>query len=93
MLRVHRGHFSQRFDHNLSCRINHIVENARIVKRFAHTIVARRRGPREPLALATLAALRDSLRELGVEEAELRCQRIVSGIDNGFLDHQAQGSD
>ncbi len=92
MLRVHRGHFLQRIDRNLLCCINDIVKNVRIVERFAHPIAARRRGPRKPLALAALAALHDSLQELAVEEAKLRRHRIVSGVDNDFLDCRAQGS-
>ncbi len=66
-------------------RIDNIVKNACIVKPFARPIVARRRGPREPLALAMLAALRDSLRELAVGEAEPRRHRVVSGVNDNFL--------
>jgi hypothetical protein len=62
------------------------VENVHIVERFAHLIVARRRGPREPLALAALAALRNSLRELAVEEAKPRHHRVLSGADDDILD-------
>jgi hypothetical protein len=86
MLGVRRDHFLPRFDHDFLCRINDIVKNARIVERFACPIVARRRDPREPLALAALAALRNSLRELAIEEAKPRRHRVVSGIDNIFLD-------
>jgi hypothetical protein len=93
MLRVHRGHFSQRIDCNSSHRIEDIVKNACIVERFACLIVTRRRGPREPLALAALAVLRDSLPELAVEEAKLRRHCVVSGVDDNFVDHQAQGFD
>ncbi len=82
MLRVRRSHFLQRIDPDLSCCINNIIKNAHIVEQFACPIVARRRGLREPLALAVLAALRDSLWELTVEEAELRRHCIVSGVDN-----------
>jgi hypothetical protein len=92
MLRVCCDHFSRRIDRNLLRRIDDIVENTRIVKRFSHLIVARRRGPREPLALAAQAALRDSLQELAVEEAKPRRHRVVSGVDDDILDHQAQGS-
>ncbi len=90
---MHCGHFLQRIDHDLSRCINDIVENAHIVEQFARTIVPRRRGPREPLALAALAALRNSLWELTVEEAKPRRHRVVSGVNDKFLDHQAQGSD
>jgi hypothetical protein len=93
MLQVRRGHFSQRIDCNSSRRINNIVKHACIVKRFARPIVARRRGPREPLALAVLAALRNSLRELAIEEAKPMRHCIVAGVDDDFLDCQAQGSD
>jgi hypothetical protein len=93
MLRVHRGHFLQRIDRDSSCHINNIVKNTRIVEQVAHPIIARRRGPRESLALAALAALPDSLRELAIEEAKPRRHCVVSGADNNFLDHQAQGSD
>jgi hypothetical protein len=58
---VHRDHFLQRIDHDLSHLIDNIIKNACIVERFARPIIARRRGPHEPLALATLAALRNSL--------------------------------
>ena len=82
---MHLDHFLQRIDcDSLHC-INNIVKNARIVERLARTIVARRRGPREPLALAMLAALRDSLRELAVGEAEPRRHRVVSGVNDNFL--------
>jgi hypothetical protein len=93
MLRVHRGHLLRRIDRDLLRPIKDIVKNARIAERFARPIVARRRGPREPLALAALAALRDSLRELAVEEAKPRHHCVVSGVDDDFLDCQAQGSD
>jgi hypothetical protein len=93
MLRVHQGHFLQRINRNLLRCIDDIVKNVRIVERFARPIAARRRGPRKPLALAALAALHDSLQELAVEEAKLRRHCIVSGVDNDFLDRQAQGSD
>jgi hypothetical protein len=93
MLRVHRGHFLQRIDRNSLRCIKVIVKNARIAKQFARPIIARRRGPREPLALAALAALRDSLRELAIKEAKPRRHCVVSGIDDDFLDCQAQGSD
>jgi hypothetical protein len=86
MLRVQRGHFLQRIDRNLLRCIGNIVKNMRIVEWFACTIVARRKGPREPLALAALAALHDSLRELAVKKAKPRHHHIVSGINNDFLD-------
>jgi hypothetical protein len=89
MLQEHLGHFLQRIDCDSSRRINDIVKNARIVERFARMMVARRRGPHEPLALAVLAGLRDSLQELAVEEAKPRRHCIVYGIDNYFLDCQA----
>jgi hypothetical protein len=86
MLRVHRGHFSHRIDHDSLRRIDNIVENAHIIEPFAHPIIARRRGPHESLALAALAALRDSLQELAIEEAKPRCHRLVSSVDDNFLD-------
>jgi hypothetical protein len=84
---VRRGHFSQRIDHNSSRCIDNIVENVRIVERFPCPIIARRRGPHEPLALAVLAALHNSLQELAVEEAKPRRHRVVSGANVDFLDH------
>jgi hypothetical protein len=92
MLQVHRGHFLQRIDRNLLGCIKDIVKNVRIAERFARPIIARRRGPREPLALATLAALRNSLRELAIEEAKPRHHCVISSVDDDFLDCQAQGS-
>ncbi len=86
MLRVHHDHFLQRFDHDLLRRINYIVKNARIVKRFACLIVARRRGAHEPPALATQAVLRDSLQELTIEEAKPRHHCIAFDVDNDILD-------
>jgi hypothetical protein len=82
---VHRGHFLQRIYCNLLRCIDDIIENVRILERFACPIVARRRCPGEPLALATLAALGDSLQELAIEEAKPRHHRIVSGIDDNFF--------
>ncbi len=93
MLRVHCNHFLRRIDRDSSCRIKDIVKNAHIFERFAHLIVARKRGPREPLALAAQAALRDSLQELPIEEAEPRHHCIISGVADNILDRQAQGSD
>ena len=84
MLRVRPGHFLQRIDHDSLHRINNIVKSAHIVEQFACTIVTRRRGPCEPLALAALAVLRNSLWELAVEEAKPRHHCIVSGIANNF---------
>jgi hypothetical protein len=89
---VHRNHFSQRIDRDSSCCIDDIVKNVRIIERFARPIVARRRGPRVPLALVVQAALRNSLQELAVEEAKPRHHHIVSGVNDDILDHQAQGS-
>jgi hypothetical protein len=82
---VHHDHISQRIDRNSLRCINNIVKNACIVKRFAHTVVAKRRGPREPLALAALAALHDSLRECAVEEAKPRHHCNISGIEDDFF--------
>jgi hypothetical protein len=90
---VHCGHFLQRINCDSLHHIDDIVKNVRIVKRFTRPIVSRRRSPREPLALVVLAALRNSLRELAVEEAEPRRHHIVSSVDKDFPDHQAQGSD
>jgi hypothetical protein len=90
---VHRGHFLRRIDRDSLHCVDNIVENAHIVEQFACTIIARRRGPHEPLALAALAALRDSLWKLAIEEAKPRRHRVVSGVNNVFLDRQAQGSD
>ncbi len=93
MLRVRRDHFLQRIDRNSSRHINDIVKNLCIVERFARPIVARKRGPREPLALAALAAQRNSLQALAVEEAEPRRHCVVSSVSEDNLDCQAQGSD
>jgi hypothetical protein len=84
---VHCNHFSQRIDHNSLHCIDDIIKNLRIVERFAHPIIARRRGPREPLVLAVQAALRDSLQELTVEEAKPRHHWVVSGFVDNILDH------
>ncbi len=85
MLGVHRDHFSQRIDRDLSQPIEDIVKNACIVEWFARPIIARRRGPRKPLAPAMQAALRDSLRELAVEEAKLRRHHVVSSANDDFF--------
>jgi hypothetical protein len=85
MLRVCCSHFLQRIDRDSSRCINNIVKNVHIVERFARPIVARRRGPLEPPALAALAALRSSLQELAVEEVKLRRHRVISGANNIFL--------
>jgi hypothetical protein len=82
---VRRGHFLQRIDRALLRCIDDIIKNAQIVERFACLIIARRRGPREPLALAALAALRGSLRELAIEEAKPRHHCIVSSVDDNFF--------
>jgi hypothetical protein len=83
---VRCGHFLQRIHCNLLRCINDIIQNVRIVKRFAWPIVARKRDPREPPALAMLAALRNSLRGLAVEEAKPSRPCVVFGIANNFLD-------
>ncbi len=88
---MRHGHFLQRIDQELLHCIDDIIKNERIVEQFACPIVTRRRGPCEPLALAALAALRDSLRELAVEEAKPRHHCIVPGVEDNFLDCQAQG--
>jgi hypothetical protein len=85
MLQVRCNHFPQRIDHDSLHCIDNIFENARIVERFACPIVARIRGPREPLALAALAVLRNSLRELAVGEDEPRHHRVVSGVNDSFF--------
>jgi hypothetical protein len=85
MLRVHRGHFSQRIDRDSLCCIDNIIKNAHIIEQLARPIVARRRGPREPLTLAALAALHNSLQELAVEEVKPRHHHVVSGADNFFF--------
>ncbi len=85
MLQVHHNCFLWRIDHDSLRCVNNIVENMYIVERFARLIVARRRVPREPLALATQAALRDSLQELAIEEAKPRRHRVVYGADNIFF--------
>ncbi len=93
MLRVRCSHFLQRIDHDLLRCIGDIVKNACIVERFARPIVARRRGPHEPLTLAAQAALRNSLRELAVEEAKPRGHCVISSANVDFLNCWAQGSD
>jgi hypothetical protein len=85
MLQVHCNHFPQRIDHDSLRCIDNIVKNAHIVERFACPIIARRSGPCEPLALAPLAALRNSLRELAVGEAKPRCHCVVSGVNDNYF--------
>ena len=92
MLQVHCDHFPRRIDHDLLRCIDNIVKNARIVERFACPIGARRSGPREPLSLAALAALRNSLWELAVGEAKPRRHCVVSGVNDNYFYCLAQDS-
>ena len=80
MPRVRRNHFLRRIDHNSPvCIIDQrydIVNNAHIIEQYA-PIVARRRGPHEPLTLATLTALHNSQWVLAVDKAEPRRHHTV----------------
>ncbi len=73
--------------------LRRIVDVVRIVERFTPIVKERRRGPTEPLWLASPVAQCDTLNKSSSRIAKLRRQPVVYDIDHDFLDRRARRSD
>ena len=73
--------------------LRRIVVVVRIVERFTPIVEERRRGPAEPLRLASPVARRDTLHKSSSRIANLRHHPVVYVVDDDVLDRRARRFD